>query len=160
MVSLAWPVGVYAEDKDDSRNPIGCRDVGYNFDMKTVIFDPAGPVGAQSMYFIFNILNEKVTLFQMHGNESSHNLYLNHRITEKKWAALSMTEKPVRFICTVPDENSRYGKIVDCGESIKICQFTKVRYGMNNKGSYWLVNSNTKNGALREVVRYGIIPGA
>ena len=34
----------------------------------------------------------------------------------------------------------------------------RVKYGLNNKGNYWLVGSNTSGGAVNEVLHYGIIP--
>lgn len=149
---------LFAEEKEDDRFPSGCRDTGYQFELKTVQLLPHTTASRQSMYFLYNSLPEKVTLFQMRDGESSRSMFLNHVISPRQWAVLSTSEKKVKYICTVPEKNSRYGKIIDCKESLKVCEFTNVKYGLNNRGNYWLVNSNTKNGALREVVRYGIIP--
>lgn len=149
---------LFAEEKEDDRFPLGCRDTGYQFELKTVHLMPHTTASRQSMYFLFNSRSDKVNLFQMRDDESSRSMFLNHVINPRQWAVLSTSEKKVKYICTVPEKNSRYGKIVDCGDSLKVCEFTNVKYGLNNRGNYWLVNSNTKNGALREVVRYGIIP--
>lgn len=149
----------FAEEKEDNRNPIGCSDVGYQYDMHTLTLLPEEQGQTQSMYFLFNKTGQKVTLFQMRDPDSSRSMYMNHQINPGQWGVLSTSEKQVRFICTVPD-NTRYGKIVDCSENLRVCEYTKVKYGLNNRGNYWLVNSNTKNGAIRDVVRYGIIPGA
>ncbi|MDP1602348.1 MAG: endopeptidase IV [Legionella sp.] len=148
---------LYAE-KEDNRNPLGCNDVGYEFVMDTLHLVPGKAGPSQSLYFLFNTLREKVTLYQMRDEDSSHSMYLNHAINPEQWAVLSTTERKVKYICTVPDGKSQYGKIVDCATSLRICEYTNVKYGMNNRGNYWLVNSNTRNGAIREVVRYGIIP--
>lgn len=156
---LAVSVG-YAEEKDDnSRSPIGCRDVGYKFDLTTLQLLPGEKGETQSMYFIFNLSNQPVNLYQMLGEESSHSTYLNHAIGAQEWAVLSTNEKQIKFVCATPQAKSEYGKMVNCAETLRICEYTNVRYGLNNRGNYWLVNSSTRNGAVREVVNYGIIPG-
>lgn len=147
-----------AEEKDNNKLPLGCRDTGYQFELKTLHLLPGKSGDRQSMYFLFNTLGQPVSLYQMRDEESSRSMYLNHAIHPRQWAVLSTSEKQVKFICTIPDKKSRYGKIVDCSESLTVCEYTNVRYGLNNRGNYWIVNSNTRNGALREVVRYGIIP--
>lgn len=148
----------WAARGEDSSNPTGCRDVGYQFDLKTLQFLPEKAGARQSMYFIYNKRGETVNLYQMRGNEGTRSLYLNHVISQKQWGVLSTNEKKLKFICTVNDPAFHYGRIVDCADSLQVCEYTNVKYGLNNKGNYWLVNSNTKNEAVRSVVRYGIIP--
>jgi hypothetical protein len=150
---------VFAGEEDDGKAPLGCRNSGYKFDLKTLQLFPGEIGDNQSMYFLYNNLTQPVNLFQMHSDDSSGNTYLNHAINSRQWAVLSTSEKQVKFICTVPDAKSPYGRVIDCAESLLVCEYTNVRYGLNNRGNYWLVNSNTKNGAIREVVHYGIIPG-
>jgi hypothetical protein len=145
-------------EKDNGRNPIGCTSVGYQFDMHTLKLLPQDQGRTQSLYFLYNSTGQNITLYQMRDEDSSRSMYMNHRIIAGQWAVLSTTEKQVKFICTVPD-NSRYGKIIDCGEGLRVCEYTNVKYGLNNRGNYWLVNSNSRNGAVADVVRYGIIPG-
>ncbi|ASQ46693.1 endopeptidase IV [Legionella clemsonensis] len=147
-----------AKEEDETKNPLGCYDTGYQFDLKTLRLYPGHAGEIQSMYFLFNTLNQKVNLYQMRDEESSRTMYLNHTIQPRQWAVLSTTEKKVKFICTIPDSKEAYGKIVDCSDSLRVCEYTNVRYGLNNRGNYWLVKSNTRSGAIREVVHYGIIP--
>jgi hypothetical protein len=148
----------FAVEADDAKTPLGCYNSGYKFDLKVLQLFPGESVDSQSMYFLYNNLAQPLNLYQMHDDESSGNTYLNHIISSRQWAVLSTNEKQVNFICTVPDAKSPYGKVVDCADSLRVCEYTNVRYGLNNRGNYWIVNSNTKNGALREVVHYGIIP--
>ncbi|MDX1837453.1 endopeptidase IV [Legionella taurinensis] len=149
-----------AEEKadKDNRNPPGCLDTGYQFELKALHLLPEAAGAKQSLYFFFNTLSQKINLYQMRDDESSRSLYLNHAINSRQWAALSSTEKEVKFICTVDDPKLRYGRVVDCSQSLRICEYTTVKYGLNNKGNFWLVKSNSRNAAVREVVRYGIIP--
>lgn len=149
---------LYAEEKEDNRNPLGCKDVGYQYNLNTLQLLARDAGMSQSMYFLYNTSNQKVTLYQMRDEDSSRSMYLNHEIGAGEWAVLSTTDNKMKFICTAPEANSRYGKIVNCSDNVRVCEYTNVKYGMNNRGNYWLVNSTTKNGAIREVVRYGIIP--
>ena len=153
--AIVWAEGV---DKDnDNRNPLGCRDVGYQFELKTLHLLPQEAGVQQSMYFIFNQLNESVNLYQMREADG-RTLYLNHSINQKQWGVFSTGEKELKFICTVNDPKFHFGRVVDCAESIRVCEFTNVKYGMNNRGNFWLVNSYSRNAAILAVLHYGIIP--
>ncbi|KTD32807.1 enhanced entry protein EnhB [Legionella nautarum] len=146
-------------EKEDNRPPIGCYNSGYQFELETLHLVTGANGQNQSMYFLFNTLGQPVNLFQMRGEESSRSLYLNHVIGPHEWGILSTSEKMVKFICTIPDKKSQYGQVIDCAQSLRVCEYTNVRYGLNNRGNYWLMNSSTRNGAVSAVVHYGIIPG-
>ena len=111
-----------------------------------------------SLYFVFNALNKPVRLHHMRKDQEASKLHLNHTIQARKWAVLSTYEKELKYICTVEDGKTPYGKIVDCADSLQVCEFTRVKFGLNNRGNHWLVNSGSKNDAVRSVVYYGIIP--
>lgn len=148
-----------AKEKEDTRPPIGCRDSGYQFVLEALHLKPGSNGDNQSLYVMYNQLNQAVTLYQMHGEESTRSAYLNHVIGPHEWAVLSTGEKQVKFICSVPEKKSLYGQVVDCATSLKVCEYTNARYGLNNRGNFWLYNSSTKGGAASAVVHYGIIPG-
>lgn len=143
---------------EEEKTPLGCYDAGYQFDLKTLKLYPWQSGEKQSMYFLFNKSNQKINLYQMRDNESSRSMFLNHAINAHQWAVLSTTERQVKFICTFPEGKSEYGKIIDCEENLRVCEYTNVRYGLNNRGNYWIVNSNTRGGAIAQVIHYGIIP--
>jgi hypothetical protein len=144
-------------EKED-KSPLGCKDVGYQFELKTLNLLSAKAGEEQSLYFIFNALAKNINLYQMLKDDSTESMYLNHVIHPRQWAVLSTSQKELKYICTVDDGKASYGDIVDCAESIKVCEYARVKYGMNNKGNVWIVNSNTSGGAVREVLNYGIIP--
>lgn len=146
------------DPQKEERSPLGCRDVGYEFDMKTVKLLPDAAGERNSLYFFFNKLGQKVNLYQMRQAESSVSLFLNHAIQPRQWGVLSTNEKMVKYICTVDDAKLPYGRIVDCADSIKVCEYANVKYGLNNRGNLWLVSSNTRDSAVQIVLRYGIIP--
>ena len=149
----------YGDNKDETRYPIGCRPVGYKESLKIISLFPGKEGALQSMYFFYNKLPGTVSLYQMRDKDSEYSTRYNHSIKGSSWAVLATGEPLVKFICTLGDGKDSYGQIVDCGQTIKICEYVNVKFGLNNKGNYWLVESNTRNGAVSEVVHYGIIPG-
>ncbi|AHE66398.1 hypothetical protein [Legionella oakridgensis] len=157
-MTTATAATAVSKEKEDASNPLGCRDVGYQFQLKILELLPEEAGERNSLYFVFNKLDKPINLYQMRHGESSRSIYLNHLIQPKQWAVLSTCEKQLKYICTVDDSKSHYGKVVDCEQSVQVCEFARVRFGLNNRGNHWIVNSNTKGGAVREVVHYGIIP--
>lgn len=153
------PIVSYAENiEPDAKRPLGCKDVGYRYELKTLRLLPLESNDKQSLYFIFNSLSKSVNLYQMRQEDSTRSIYMNHVIRPRQWAVLSTSEPEVRYICTTNDGKSNYGKVIDCGESLKVCEYARVKYGMNNRGNYWLVDGNTSGGAVSDVLHYGIIP--
>ncbi len=157
LACCALPLLVSAAKTEDTL-PLGCKNVGYQFDLKVLKLLPEEAGERQSLYFIFNALPQSVHLYQMLKEDSSRSLSLNHVIRARQWAVLSTSEKELKYICTVDKAKETYGTIVDCADSLKVCEYARVKYGMNNAGNYWVVSSNTSGGAVREVTNYGIIP--
>jgi|TARA_R110002126_G_scaffold1177_1_gene6990 hypothetical protein len=158
VLLLGMEASCFAASKDDgSRSPLGCRDVGYKFDLNVLQILPRSVGDDQSLYFMYNKTDRAINLYQMRQSESSQSVYLNHVIRPHRWAVLSSSER-MKYICTMDDRKTSHGKIVDCAESVKVCEYARVKYGMNNRGNYWLVDGNSRNGAVHEVVYYGIIP--
>lgn len=157
LADVGYAASKERKEKED-RSPLGCKDVGYKYDLKTLLLLPEEAGARQSLYFIFNALNQNINLYQMRKADSSRTLYLNHIIKPRQWSVLSTSEKEVKFICTLDDAKMTYGKVVDCSQSLKVCEYARVKYGMNNSGNFWVVNSNTSGGAVNEVLHYGIIP--
>ncbi|MCP0914095.1 endopeptidase IV [Legionella sp. 27cVA30] len=161
-ISLAQAAAPSAPKKEkpneERQNPLGCRDVGYQFELKVLELLPEAAGERNSLYFILNKLDKPINLYQMRSNDSARSMYLNHVIQGNQWAVLSTCEKNLKYICTVNEGKSPYGKIVDCGESLQVCEYARVRFGLNNRGNYWVVKSTNRSGAVREVVHYGIIP--
>jgi hypothetical protein len=145
--------------KEESRFPIGCRPVGYKQHLKVLSLFPGKEGALQSLYFFYNTLPQTISLYQMRDEDSEYSTRVNHTIGPKQWAALATGEPTVKFICTLGDGKASYGKIVDCNDTVKVCEYVNVKFGMNNKGNFWIADGNTRNGAVNEVVHYGIIPG-
>lgn len=159
LLSLTTSAAFAKTDAGESRLPTGCKPVGYKQSLKVLSLLPGEQGMVQSMYFIFNKLPQTVSLYEMRDKESEFTARLTHSINTNSWAVLAAGEPEIKFACALGDGKSAYGNIVDCAEAVTVCEYVNVKFGMNNKGNFWIVNSNTRNGAINEVVRYGIIPG-
>jgi hypothetical protein len=158
-ISFAESAQAYEDSiKSTIKSPLGCRDVGYKFYLNTLKIMPEDVGDRQSLYFVYNKLNTNINLWQMLKSNSTRSAYLNRNIIANNWAVLATGEKEVHYICTVSDNKSKFGKIVDCSKSVKVCEYARVKFGLNNKGNFWLVKSASRGHAVGEVVRYGIIP--
>ncbi|MCR9191981.1 MAG: endopeptidase IV [Gammaproteobacteria bacterium] len=151
--------------KDPAKYPLGCRDEGYDYvlNIARLVHKPDPELqdqeeGGQALFFIYNGLSQPVHLNQMLSDASTRSTYLNHVIQPRQWGVLATNQKEVRYICSVKSGKSKYGQVVSCAESLKICEYVRVKFGLNNRGNYWVVNSTTRGSAVGGVVRYGIIP--
>ena len=160
ILILIFPlIGFSAKPTNDlTRSPLGCRDVGYKFEMNTLRILTSTPGEHQSLYFVMNHANQPVHLYQMLPNSNASSTYLNHKIHAQEWAVIATGDPELTYICTMDQPGNIYGKIVPCADHLKVCEYTRVRFGLNNRGNFWVVNSNSRGGAVGDVVRYGIIP--
>ncbi len=157
LVMICMTVPTFSATEQEDKNPLGCRNSGYRFVLKTLDLVPHEEEGIPSMYFMFNQTNKPVQLSQMRTPDDSDVMNINHVIPPKQWAVLAMDHRFVKYACSVADGKSTYGQLLDCEQSLKVCNFARVKYGLNNRGNFWMVSGNSKNGALRDVTYYGVI---
>jgi hypothetical protein len=138
--------------------PNGCYDEGYAFKHKMLTLYPKKEGNRDSVYFIYNQSNHTINLFHAKKTQTHHGVNINNDIKAHRWAVYSSDEEKVRFICTSPSRKYEHGEINDCGEVLKVCEFSNVKFGLNNRGNYWMVDSTSKNTALRKVNReHGVL---
>ena len=150
---------------DPAKYPLGCRNAGHDYIWNILrlkhiadLNEPDQEEGGQAMYFIYNRTKEPINLNQMLRDDSTRSTFLNHKILPQEWAVLATNQSELRFICSADSKQSKYGKVVDCHESLKVCEYVRVKFGLNNRGNFWIVNSANRGSAVGQVVRYGIIP--
>lgn len=143
---------------DESKSPLGCRDQGYQFKLNVLEIIPAALGDRQSLYFIFNRSNRPVSMVQMLADDSSRSMPLNHVINPQQWSVLATNQKEMKYICAMDPTPTRRGKIVNCSENVKVCEYARVKFGLNNRGNYWFLNSSSSSAAVSDVLHYGIIP--
>lgn len=146
----------YAED--DFKRPHGCKEVGYRYQYQTLEIQPRAEGDRESLYFFYNRSDEPIKLYHMLGNSAPIKTFLNHTLEPKLWAVLLTGEGNVKYICAKHAEGEALGEIVDCQSHLTVCEFPKTRFGLNNRGNFWLVKADVRANAIRQVERYGIIP--
>jgi hypothetical protein len=157
LLMFFFSVSVCRAEEPEDKNPLGCRDSGYQFTLRTLDLIPHNQEGMPSLFFIYNRTTQPIQLSQMLSLEDSSRTSINHTIPPRQWAVLAMDRKNVKYACSVPNKKSIYGQVTDCAQSLKICNFARVKYGLNNRGNFWMVSGTSKNAALREVTYYGVI---
>lgn len=150
---------------DPAKYPLGCRDAGHDYFLNIVrlmhVSDPneiGQEQGGQALFFLYNRTKQPLFLNQMLRDDSTRSAYLNHKILPQQWAVLATNQKEVRYICSVNPGKAKYGQVVNCQDSLKVCEYVRVKFGMNNRGNFWIGDSTNRGAAVGSVVRYGIIP--
>jgi hypothetical protein len=140
-----------------ARLPKGCMNEGFEFKYNMTYLHPSQAGNYDSVYFFFNDSNQAINLLQAKKVGEYHVTELNNRIHARQWGVYSTDEDNVKFICTTSSSKFRHGDIVDCEKHLKICEFSDVLYGLNNRGNFWMVNSTSRNSAVRGAIRYGVL---
>lgn len=144
--------------KREKTMPKGCRQVGFSYKYKQLMLYPEKAGRGLSMYFMYNKTDVPVRLYQTRGDEDAYFSHLINTIRPGQWAALSVDDKFMKFICTKAQSNHSYGRITDCQELLNVCEWDNVLFGVNNRGNYWAVTSSSRSGAMRRVNRtHGIL---
>jgi hypothetical protein len=152
VMALLLPIQLCAAADDGSRNPLGCKDLGYNINMGVLEILPDVPGDGQALYFLFNKSANVVKFHHVLGDNSPYNAFLNHAIKPRSWSALALDVKEMRFLCSIN------GEVVNCEDYLNVCQYARSKFGLNNRGNYWIVESSPRNAAVSAVIHYGIIP--
>jgi hypothetical protein len=144
--------------EDTAKSPLGCRDLGYEYRLNTLVLKPHREDANPSLYFFYNRLSQPVKLYHLVGDKTGQTTFLNHTVQPRQWAALAIGQTDYKYLCAIHADKDNLGDMINCQDSIKVCEFAKVKFGLNNRGSFWIVKGNTRAGAVSEVVHYGIIP--
>ncbi len=114
------------DSKKEEQYPIGCRPVGYKHHLHVLSLFPGKEGMLQSMYFFFNKTDQTISLYQMRDQESEYSTRYNHIVRPRSWAVLATGEPLVKFICSLGDGKASYGQIIDCADTVKVCEYVNV----------------------------------
>lgn len=158
MLVVSGELFAKQEDDDDptQRFPSGCYQQGFDFKYQVLQLHPPKAGNEQSMYFIHNLsMSSPVSLYQMRTGDEPFIMHINNEIAPNQWGVFASDEAIDRFICTVPERGSQYGKIVDCKTILDVCEYTNVKFSSINAGNYWVVESSGMRSAQRSVINQG-----
>tara|TARA_B110000908_G_C10215283_1_gene432497 strand:+ start:196 stop:747 length:552 start_codon:yes stop_codon:yes gene_type:complete len=157
VLSIAIFSHATAATSNPSVLPRGCHNEGYSFHHKALTLLPSKAGNNDSVYFVYNNSGSTINLYQLKSANAHMGLNINNKIRAYSWGVYSSDEDLVRFACSIENSDYDHGQLVDCQERLDVCEYTHVKYGLNNRGNYWMSRSNTRGGALRRVNRLGVL---
>lgn len=143
--------------KEKSCFPVGCKATGYKFDFYNLVFNPSTRKYPQTIYFITNISNRPVYMLQVHDGSEPYIIYMNGLINPNTWSVLSVGEEKVKFICTNYNKDKRDHRVISCKDALRVCEFSRSRFGTNHRGTYWLAMNQVRDAAVRIARFHGIL---
>lgn len=143
--------------KKPIRFPHGCFQKGYQFDYHHVIFRPTAKFQPQTVYFIHNVSNKKIKLFQSRTGNEPYVMHVNTAVLPNRWSVYATDEKKSKFICAVARKKGLHDRVVNCSRVLDICEFPWTRFGDNHRGNYWPIVNRSRGGAFRAMRYHGVV---
>lgn len=143
--------------KPDLSLPKGCYQQGFVFEDNTLTLLPPKAGNTDSVYFIYNHSPTTLNLYELQQAKNHLGINANNKIAPYEWGVYSSDQTKVRFACTIPDKTYAHGKLVDCQQKLNVCEYTHVKYGVNNRGNYWMARSASKNAAIKRAIYIGVL---
>lgn len=137
--------------------PTGCQTIGYQFVHGLLTLTPVTEEHPQAVFFIHNASNKDVKLLQVRDGKEPYTMYNNISISPNQWAVYATDEQLTKFICLNNSKEITAGAILDCKDLLKICEFPKVVFSLNNRGNYWATTNRPMNEAVRAIIRQGVL---
>lgn len=143
--------------KKTIRFPIGCKKMGYRFDLYNVLFTASNQRKSQTVYFIHNISQKPVQLLQSVTGNEPYTLYINGKINPNRWSVFAVSGRNLKYTCTHYNQSRKQHRVINCRHVLEICEFPKTRFGTNHRGTYWLAFNQSRKSAVDLARFHGIL---
>lgn len=159
LICLVFNTGLASKkySKKSLRYPVGCKQMGYKFDLYNVIFTPSTIRYPQTIYFIHNVSNKTVYMLQNNEGPKPYVLHINGKISPNKWSVLAVSEPKLKYLCVNYNEQKNDLTVINCQKIIEICEFPRSRFGTNHRGTYWLVFNKSRKGSVNTARYHGVL---
>ncbi len=154
VINNSWAKSQVTKHK--FRFPVGCVNVGYQFDLYNVVLKPSSAYSKQTIYFIRNKSNKSVYLHESVKHNKGYLVYTNGQVSQKRWSVLAVAKSNMKFTCTTYDKRKHEHRVINCKTALDICEFPRAHFGSNHRGTYWLIFNESKKEAMRIAKVYGI----
>lgn len=128
--------------------PHGCESVGFHFSDKEIILNEDGE---QTIYFIENNSSKPLEVKYDEKKNVFMSVGWHTNLSAKRWAVFASDQKAQHFRCF------EKGEQVSCGQSLRVCQYPRVKFAVSNQGSYWVAQNMSLNQAKRKAIKTGIL---
>lgn len=142
--------------KDNVKLPVGCKKVGYKFDLFNVIFKPSFEKRSQAIYFIHNISGRQIYLHEAGADDGPYIMHLNGTIDTAHWSVFALSKKTMKFNCAYFDRSKKMHEVTSCKNALAICQFPRAKFGPNQHGTYWVLYNATRKEAMGITKEHGV----
>jgi hypothetical protein len=140
--------------------PHGCKEVGIEFHGKDLMLKPENIEDPQTLYLFFNQTKNKVKMQYQSKEEALVSPEWRTLIKPRRWAAFAMNQTQMRFACYVVKGRKKRRKRVQvyCSDVLRTCHYPRAKFSLGNRGNYWVAENRSRNRAVRDAIRKGILP--
>jgi len=142
--------------------PSGCRDLGHAFQYGDLILDPSYAKTSQTLFFIYNTSGHDI-LIRKEPKQKYIPSYSNV-VHLGEWGSFAMDLRQLKLSCNVvysfnPKDLREPKEVspVDCSSVLKVCEYNNAKFAEHNKGSYWVMQSNTLKKSILGSIQSGIL---
>ena len=157
VLTVGFANAAKAKKEIDKPYPTGCEAVGFSYKYGVLLLKSNTESTPQSIFFLHNISKKAIEFYQVRDGSHPYIMHSHNTLGPDQWAAYATDQSETKFICTTASKTKYQGGILDCEKSLKICQYPKVKFALNNRGNYWATTNQTKNSAVKTVIRQGTL---
>ena len=154
LLGLTVSHDALAAKRKPRRFPNGCRQLGFQFEGRLLTLVPAREElpNPQTLYFLHNTSGRSIHIKAEKSTDQPFTPSYENYIGVNRWAAFAMDLKTVAFTC-----NTGRGEVINCGDTLELCQYNNVKFSDSNGGNYWVVKSLPRYGAIHKAINIGIL---
>lgn len=132
--------------------PRGCEVTGFGYSDHHLVLNERG---AQAFYLIQNRSQLPVEL----EHDEDKNVFMSPKLHSKldptNWSAFASDLEGFRFRCYIQHGDTT--ETVDCGETLDVCQYPRVKFALSNMGNYWISTNKEQKQVINDAVAKGIL---
>lgn len=138
--------------------PTGCKLVGYGFSNGVLVLTPyhKNIEQKQVVYFIQNTSKQEILFSDLRDPSAPYIMHHNNTLKPDQWAVFA-ADKITKFICSNNNKTPNLQSIVDCENTVKVCEYANVKFALNNRGNYWATTNLSMSGAVTEIIQQGVL---
>lgn len=132
--------------------PRGCESSGFGFDDPYVIFNDTDQ---QTFFLIENNSTLPIQLERVETEDTFMSPKLESKLDPSRWSAFASDISNVHFQCFA--RTSGAPTLINCRQALTICQYTRAKFALSNKGSYWVSTNKPQKQVIHDASKKGIL---
>lgn len=138
--------------------PTGCKQVGYGFANGVLVLTPyhKNIDQKQVIYFIQNISKQEIVFSDQRDGNTPYIMHNDNTLKPDQWGVYA-ADVTTKFMCSNKDKTQTLQSIVDCENTVKVCEYANVKFAPNNRGNYWATTDMSMSGAVTEIIHQGVL---